>query len=525
MAADQLKTPTNDGAQRRGMITRMLDFIEWAGNKLPDPAVLFLLLMAIVWLLSWPLSMLDFGAIHPITKEPLEVSNQVNGTGIANLLTSMVSTFVNFAPLGVVLVALLGIGVAEHTGLISVMIKTVLSVVPKSLLTPTLILVGIGSHYAVDAGYVLVIPIGGVIFYAAGRHPLAGIAAAFAGVSGGFSANFWVPSALDPLLQGFTLTAAQLYDENVQVSIVNNNVFTAASTALIVLLGWFITDRIIEPRVQPIKIDGDPEQMPKFEDVKPHEVRGMIAALVTVVIGVAVMYWWAWPQDSVLRYEGKLLNFNAPLMKSIVPLIFLFSVVPAIVHGCVAGTVKSHKDIVEGMSNAMETMAYYLVLAFFCSLFIWMFDQTKIGLLLAIEGAGFLKALGLPGAITIFGIVILVSLVNLLVGSASAKWGLISVVFVPMLMDLGISPDLTQAAYRVGDSSTNIITPLMPYFPLVVVFCQRYVKGTGIGTLVSLMLPYSIAFLILWSALLVTFWTLGLPLGTDSNYVYPVPPS
>ena len=507
--------------QKSGMIDRFLDFIEVAGNRLPDPAVLFLVLMAVVWLLSWPLSIVEFDAAHPITNEPIVVANQVNGAGIANLLTSMVKTFVNFAPLGVVLVALLGIGVAEHTGLISVIIKTVLSVVPKMLLTPALILVGIGSHYAVDAGYVLVIPIGGVIFYAAGRHPLAGIAAAFAGVSGGFSANFWVPSGLDPLLQGFTLSAAQLYDPNVQVSIVNNNVFTAVSTMLIVAVGWFITDRIIEPRVKPLKVDGDPDQMPKFEDVKPEETRGMIAAMITVAVGVAVMVWWAWPQDSALRFEGSLLNFRAPLMQSIVPLIFLFAIAPAMVHGYVAGTVKSHKDIVKGMSKAMETMAYYIVLAFFCSLFIWMFSQTNIGLLLAIQGAGFLKALGLPGALTIIGIVVLVGLVNLLVGSASAKWALISAVFVPMLMDLGISPDLTQAAYRVGDSSTNIITPLMPYFPLVVVFCQRYVKGTGIGTLVSLMLPYSIAFLLLWSALLVLFWTLGLPLGTDSSYVYP----
>ncbi len=506
--------------KKTGLIDRFLNFIEVAGNKLPDPAILFLLLMFLVWILSWPLSNVEFDAKNPTSGEPIVVANQVNGTGIANLLTTMVNTFVNFAPLGVVLVALLGIGVAEHTGLISVMIKKVLAVVPQTLLTPTLILVGIGSHYAVDAGYVLVIPIGGVIFYAAGRHPLAGIAAAFAGVSGGFSANFWIPSGLDPLLQGFTLSAAQLYDPEVQVSIVNNNVFTAVSTILIMLVGWFITDRIVEPRVQHLKVDGDPEQMPRFEKVKPEEERGMLAAMITALVGVGIMVWWAWPQDSALRFEGSLLNFRAPLMQMIVPLIFLFAIVPAIVHGVVAGTVKSHKDVVQGMSKAMETMAYYIVLAFFCALFIWMFSQTNIGLLLAIKGAGFLKSLGLPGAITIFGIIILVGLVNLLVGSASAKWALISAVFVPMLMDLGISPDLTQAAYRVGDSSTNIITPLMPYFPLVVVFCQRYVKETGIGTLVSIMLPYTVALILLWSLLLIVFWGLGIPLGTDSSYVY-----
>ncbi|MCG8649376.1 MAG: AbgT family transporter, partial [Pirellulales bacterium] len=230
MSGDTSQQEDSEARRPSGMIDRFLNLIEVAGNKLPDPAVLFLLLMVLVWLLSWPLSLIEFNAVHPMTDKPIVVANQVNGSGIANLLTSMVSTFVGFAPLGVVLVALLGIGVAEHTGLISVVIKTFLSVVPKFLLTPALILVGIGSHYAVDAGYVLVIPIGGVIFYAAGRHPLAGIAAAFAGVSGGFSANFWIPSGLDPLLQGFTLEAAQVYDPDAQVSIVNNNVFTAAST-------------------------------------------------------------------------------------------------------------------------------------------------------------------------------------------------------------------------------------------------------------------------------------------------------
>ena len=224
MSSDKYQSDNGEADQPAGMINRFLNFIEAAGNKLPDPAILFLLLMFLVWFLSWPLSLLQFDALHPVTQESIAVVNQVNGEGIALLLTSVVDTFVNFAPLGVVLVSLLGIGVAEHTGLIGVVIKTILSVVPRFLLTPAVILVGIGSHYAVDAGYVLVIPIGGVVFYAAGRHPLAGIAAAFAGVSGGFSANFWVPSGLDPLLQGFTLAAAQLYDPNAQVSIVNNNV-------------------------------------------------------------------------------------------------------------------------------------------------------------------------------------------------------------------------------------------------------------------------------------------------------------
>jgi aminobenzoyl-glutamate transport protein len=508
-------------AKKAGLLDRFLTTIEIAGNRLPDPAVLFLILMIGVWLLSWPLSGVDFNASHPATGDPITVTNMVTGGGIASLLSSMVNTFVTFAPLGVVLVALLGIGVAESTGFINALIKSILNVTPKMLLTPVLILVGIASHYAVDAGYVLVIPLGGVIFYAAGRHPLAGIAAAFAGVSGGFSANFWVPSGLDPLLQGFTQSAAQLFNPETQVSIVNNNVFTAVSTVLIVLVGWFLTDRVIEPRVSKTEIDGDPEGMPKMDDVTPAERRGMFAALGAVAVGVVLLIAWAVPADSALRFNGQLTLFQAPLMRSIVPLIFLFFLLPGIVHGYVSGSVKNHRDIIAGMTKSMETMGYYIVLAFFCSLFIWMFGQSNIGILLAVKGAAALQALNLPGPVTIFGIVLLVGVVNLLVGSASAKWGLISPVVVPMLMQLGISPDLTQAAYRVGDSATNIITPLMPYFPLVVVFCQRYVKKTGIGTVVSIMLPYSVVLLLVWSVLLVLFWVTGIPLGTQSSYVYP----
>jgi len=238
-------------------------------------------------------------------------------------------------------------------------------------------------------------------------------------------------------------------------------------------------------------------------------------------VGLALLIAWLYPTDSALRLDGKITDFHAPIMQSIVALIFLGFVTPGVAYGYIAGTVKSHRDVVAGMTKSMGAMGYYLVLAFFCSLFIWMFGQSNIGTLLSVKGAEGLKAMGLPGPVTIVGVILLVAFVNLLVGSASAKWGLISPVMVPMLMQIGISPDMTQAAYRVGDSTTNIITPLMPYFPLVVVFCQRYVKKTGIGTVVSLMLPYSVSLFVCWSMLLVLFWMLGIPLGSLSSYAYP----
>ncbi len=369
------------------------------------------------------------------------------------------------------------------------------------------------------------IPIGGVIFYAAGRHPLAGIAAAFAGVSGGFSANF-VPSALDPLLQGFTQSSSQLLDPSYQVNALCNYFFTSASSLLVMGVGWLLTDRFIEPRLNATaKVDADIEEAPEMTAITPKESSGFWTANVVVILGLVLLV-----VSLVLAVgnadspwtdaNGKLNDFHSPIMGSIVPLIFIFFLVPGIIYGYKSGTFKNSKDIIDAMSKTMNTMAYYLVMAFFCALFINAFGRSNLGILLAVSGADFLRELGLSGQMTVVGIIFLTAFVNLLVGSASAKWGLIGPVFVPMLMAVGISPELTQAAYRIGDSSSNIVTPLMPYFPLVVVFCQRYVKKTGIGTLVSIMLPYSIALLVVWTIFLLIYWGLGIPLGFQAPYGY-----
>ncbi len=510
----------------RTLVTRMLDAIERIGNKLPDPAVLFLALMLLVWVASWWLSMSTFDEIDPRSGEAIRITNLLAGDSLTGFMSQMVNTFVTFHPLGVVLVAMLGLGVAEHTGFINAGLRKLLAVTPKMLLTPVLVGVGILSHVAVDAGYVLVIPLGAVIFYAAGRHPLAGIAAAFAGVSGGFSATF-IPSSLDPLLSGLTQASANLIDPAVVVSPLNNFFFTTASSFLIMAVGWFLVDRVIEPRLQGAPVDGDASDMPAMDELDAREKKGLWLALLSMLATTVLLLATALPAASPWRAPadaasgaGELLVSTAPLMQSIVPLIFIFFLVPGIVYGYVAGTVKNHRDIIQGMSKAMSGMGYYIVMAFFAAQFIYAFGQSNMGALLAIKGANFLQASGLPMGATIVGIILLSGFVNLLIGSASAKWALIGAIMVPMMMQLGISPDLTQAAYRVGDSSTNIITPLLPYFPLIVVFCQRYVKSAGIGTLLSMMLPISISLLVVWSAFLLLFWALGIPLGIGSGYEY-----
>lgn len=502
------------------MVGRLLNTIERIGNKLPDPAIIFLGAMILIWGLSAIFSQMSFTTIDPRTGDALVVNNLLTGSEIANFLASMVSTFTSFAPLGVVLVAMLGVGVAEHSGFINTGLKLMLKVTPAKLLTPSIILISIVSHTATDAGYVLVIPLAGVIFYAMGRHPLAGIAAAFAGVSGGFGANF-VPSGLDPLLQSFTQSAAQIIDPTISINPLNNWFFASASSLLIVLMGWYLTDKVIEPRLKNTPVDGDTSGLPSFTEIGANEKRSFLIASAAMILGLVLLYVASAPIDSPLRTaNGELTNFSAPLMQSIVPLIFLLFWIPGAIYGFSVGTFKTSKDMIDAMSKSMQGMSYYIVMAFFCALFVAAFSKSNLGALLAIEGAEILKAMALPSAVTVVGIIFLTAFVNLFVGSSSAKWALIGPIFVPMLMQLNISPDLTQAAYRVGDSSSNIITPLMPYFPLVVVYCQKYVKNTGIGTLMALMLPFSITFLVGWTLFLLAYWALGLPLGLQASYFY-----
>ena len=510
-----------------------LDWVERVGNKLPDPAILFLVVLLLTWVASAILAPIQFGETDPrtivrdasgqvVSSSPIRVTNQLSGPALVNFLAKMVKTFVEFPPLGVVLVAILGVGVAEHTGFINACLKGMLKVTPKALLTPMLLLVAIVSHSAADVGYVLVIPLGGIIFAAAGRHPLAGIAVAFAGVSGGYSANF-LPSSLDPLLQGFTQSAAQVIDPKRTVNPLCNWYFTAASCLVIVGAGWFITDRVVEPRLRRIlKVDAAPSDLPTMDALQTREQKALWVGLFVLLLCLAALYLTTAPPKSPFRSPaGALTAHGAPLMESIVPLIFLIFLLPGIAYGYVAGTVKNHRDVVQGMSKSMSTMAYYLVMAFFAAQFTFVFRESNVGALLALKGGGLLKSLALPPQITILGVILMTTTVNLLIGSASAKWALLGPIFVPMLMQVGLSPELTQAAYRIGDSSTNIITPLMPYFPLVVVYCQRYVKSTGIGTLLSAMLPFSLTFLVAWTVFFLIYWSLGVPLGLQAPYTYP----
>ncbi|MEO0558809.1 MAG: AbgT family transporter [Bacteroidota bacterium] len=516
-------TDSTDAPPKRSLFDRFLDGVERAGNRLPDPVTLFLIFIGMVMVASAIAAALGASAVHPGTGERIQALNLFSGDLIQRLLVELPETFAAFPPLGLVLAVMLGIGVADKTGLIAAALKAFMSSIPNTLLTAALIFAGIMSSLAVDAGYVVVIPLGAVLFAGAGRHPLAGLAAAFAGVSAGFSSNLLL-TGLDPLLAGFTTPAAQLIDASYEVAATANYYLMIALVPVFIIVGTWITERLVEPRLgEWSPSDGEDETSASSADTEAltdTERRGLrwagIVLLVTLV-GIALL---VVPSGAPLRGpEGEL----APFYSSIVALMLIAFLLPGLAYGIVTGSIKRDRDAVKMTADAMSDLGLYIVLAFVAAHFIALFNWSNLGTIVAISGAKGLEAIGFTGIPLLVAFVLVSATVNLLVGSASAKWAILAPIFVPMLMLLGFSPELTQGAYRLGDAFTNIITPLMPYFPLVIVFGQKYQKDLGIGTLIGAMLPYSIGFGLVSIALLIAWVLFGLPLGPGAPLEYVVP--
>jgi aminobenzoyl-glutamate transport protein len=463
---------------------------------------------------------------HPTTGDTVRAVNLLSLEGLHRILANLVTNFTGFAPLGTVLVALIGIGVAEHSGLIAASLRKLVLSAPRRLLTPIIVFAGVMSNMASEIGYVLLIPLAGLIFISAGRHPIVGMAAAFAGVSGGYSANLLI-GTIDPLLSGLSEEAARIVDPSYRVSAAANMYFMQFSTPLITLLGWWVTEKFTAPRFpdgsfRAVGAQDDSMSAPLSID----ERRGLRFAGIALLVLALGIIWSGLPLGSLpgagfLRdpVTGDLLK--SPLMSSVVALIFIIGVVLGVAYGVGARTMRSDEDVIKGMSASMATLGSYLVLVFFAAQFVAFFNWTQLGLIMAVNGAESLKSLGLS-ALPLFGsFILLTAVINLFMGSASAKWALMAPVFVPMFMLLGYSPELTQTAYRVGDSVTNIISPMLSYFALIIAFFQRYEPKAGLGTLVAVMLPYSATFLIGWSILFAIWLTLGIPVGPDSPLTYP----
>jgi len=458
-------------------------------------------------------------AAHPRTGAEIRAVSLLSVAGLHRILTQTVGNFTGFAPLGTVLVALLGIGVAESSGLIGAALRLLVLSAPRRLLTVVIVFAGVMSNMASEIGYVLLVPLAALVFQAAGRHPLVGLAAAFAGVSGGYSANLLL-GTVDPLLSGITEEAARIVEPDTHVSPACNYYFMFVSTFVVTLVGTWVTERVTEPRLGrwsgagaagPGSSGASAEQA--LEALKPEERRGLLAALLTALLFAAVLLLGTVPAHGFLRdpETGGLLK--SPFMSGIVTLVFLGGLATGLAYGLAARTIRSDSDALAGMAKSMSTLGGYLVIVFFAAQFVAYFNWTNLGLIFAVKGAGWLKASGLEGTPILVAFVLLTAVVNLFIGSASSKWALMAPVFVPMLLVLGYPPATTQCAFRIGDSCTNIISPMMSYFALIIAFFQRYDPKAGIGTLVATMLPYTLAFLLAWIVLFAVWLELGLPLG------------
>lgn len=497
--------------QRKSLLSGVLDRIEWWGNKLPHPFFLFLFFSLAVLLLSWIAHALGLSVTHPLTGKPIVAVNLLDRQGIQNMITKAVGNFTGFAPLGTVLVAMIGVGVAERSGLFAAALKGFVRSVPQWLITAALVFAGVNASLTVDAGYVILVPLGAVLFAQIGRHPIAGLAAAFAGVSGGFSANLFL-TPLDPLLAGLTQEAARLYDKSYTVPATANYYFMIGSTLLLTLVGTAVNNWIVEPRLGAYRA-----QYHGGVTLAAEERRGLRAAGAAVILEVILLLALTGPDNALLRDAKGNLD---PFFQGMVVLMAAGFLIPGVAYGLAAGTIKSNHDIGRMIDETLGTMGSYIALAFAASQFVAYFGWSNLGLILAVSGADLLRASGVSGIPLVLLFIFVCAAIDLFVASASAKWAVIGPVFVPMLMIMGYSPELTQAAYRIGDSFTNIVTPLMPYMPLIIAFAQKYDPRIGLGTLLTLMLPYSIAFAIGWTLLLAVWLLLGIPLGPGSGMVY-----
>lgn len=500
-------------AESDSLSDRALSFIERTGNALPEPVTLFFIFVGLTMITSLIVSAFGVSVTHPRTDEVIAVESLFSGDNIQRLFTDMAETFADFPPLGLVLVVMLGIGVADKSGFIGAALGSFMRAVPDSLLTIAIVFTGILSNIAVDAGYVVVIPLGALLFYGAGRHPLAGLAAAFAGVSAGFSANV-VPSALDVLLASFTEPAAHVIEPEYTVTALANYYFIFALVPVFVIAGWLVTDYVVEPYLGEYDPPEDfEEDSDTKEELSAKEKKGLRWASFTFFAAIAASALLVVPENAALRGpEGGL----EPFYDAIVGLMVVIFFLPGLVYGIITEEITEDKDVTDMMAETMADLGVYIVLAFAAAHFVAMFDWSNLDMVVAITGAEFLEWMNLRGIPLIVAFVFVSAFINLFVGSASAKWAIMGPTFVPMLMLMGYSPELAQAAYRVGDSFTNILTPLLPYFPLIIVFAQRYQKDAGIGSIIAIMLPYSIVFGILGTIVLVVWMALGVPLGPEA---------
>ncbi len=506
-------------------MARMLDRVERLGNALPDPVVIFLWLIAALVVASVVAATLGAAAVHPLTGERVVAVSLLSEANVRRLLVEMPQTFVRFPPLGLVVVVMLGAAVAERSGLLATLVGRAVRAAPRAWLTPATFLVALLSHHAADAAYVVLIPLAAIVYREAGRHPLLGMAVAYAGISGAFAGNL-VPGQFDALMLGITQSAAQLLEPARVLNPLGNWWFTAALGGLLLCVGWPVAERWVAPRLAMVAVDGEaletigaPAMPAALNDAQRRGLRHAgVAALLLIAIFAALVLWPGY--TPLLDPEARGYAREAPFYRALIAGFLLLFLVCGWVYGRAVGSITGHRDVVRMMVEGLRDIAPYLVIAFAASHFIAMFAWSNLGPLLAIQGANWLRGLELSPVAMLVPLLLVSSVFALLIGSASAKWSAMAPVVVPMLMLLGISPEMTTAAYRVGDSIFNIVTPVASNFVLVLVYCQRWVRGFGVGALIAMMLPFSVAFGIA-GLLLAAIWAwLGLPVGPGAPAAY-----
>ena len=508
-----------NGKTKDGFFIKWLNWLEKVGNALPHPFILFFYLTTTVILSTALFSWLGVSAYHPSTGETIEVLNLLSSEGIHRIFSSILSNFTGFAPLGQVLVIMLAVGLLDRLGLLANVLKSIVIAVPRKFITPMLIFVSVLSSVATDAGYVVLIPLGAALFASMKRHPIAGLAAAFAGVAGGFGANIiFTPG--DSLLGGISEAAAHVIDPYYTFNIIGNWYFMIVSTFLLVIVGTFVTEKIVEPRLGVYKGEdnaGNNDEISK--EIPPIEKRAMKWAGFAFLITGALLSLLIVPSWGPLRGEGAIVA--SPFFTNLVVVLFFLFLIPGIVYGRMTKQIQSNNDIAKHFTETMSSMSGFITLAFMASQFVGFFAQSNLGAILAIAGGNFLQEIGFTGFGLIVAFMFISAFVNLFIGSASAQWLIFAPIFVPMLMQLGYSPEFIQLAYRVGDSITNPISPLLTYLALIITFAQKYDKKAGMGTLTATMMPYSIFFGLFWGLLVGLWMLLGLPIGPGAYIFLP----
>ncbi len=502
-----------------------LNFVEKIGNMLPHPVVLFLFLAITTIILSSVLSFFNLNVTYVgfnrstkvIEEMTVHVKSLLNPEGILYLFSSFVKNYINYAPLGLLLVTIVGIGIVEESGLLEVIIKKIIKATDVKFITVVLVFLGVMSNVASDAlGYLVLIPIGAKIFQAMGRHPLAGFAATFSGVSGGFAANLLLGPG-DALVSGISTEAIKILNPSLQVLPTANWYFMIASTFLITFVGTFVTEKIVEPRLgkyHDSEENGVEKTLNLDESISSHDQKALFYASISLFLFIILLCYLSFPKNAILRVNGKLDFF---LSNGLVPTMMLFFMIPGTVFGIINKKISNTNDIAAMMIKSLSGVGGFLALALFAAQFISYFNYTNLGIILAVKGANLLKSLNIIGIPLIILFVLLTCFINLFMGSASAKWSIMAPVFIPMFYQLGYSPEFTQLIFRIGDSTTNVISPLMSYFAVILIFLQKYNKKSGIGNLISLMLPYSIAILFSWLIMLIIWFIFNLPIGPGST--------